>query len=610
MMRHCTLAILLAAYVEVVEATANRGERGGRELSSDDFARGAAIRPYPLPWWHPEIQHVAVNRIPGPSNHPLLDNDPEFQAFVRANTDEGHRFLDGRRGYIQRPWRLPRGHPNCDNYFIYEELPVDDLPTVHFDHPDVHEAYLNGQPLPPGHPSASNLLAKVLPEGHPDVDDLFLGQTVELPEWHPDLSLLLNDNPIDPIYVFSGHPDINDDLGEPIDDHPSVHHLFEAHLPLDHPDIDELMLEGFTLPSWHPDISKMVIPRSSVTSPGSLLCLIVAALLVVIVLVRSMIKWKNSRRTMEIVVADTDGKDSSERTGGDNSSLSESKDGSVEIMMRRDPLDAPGPSYNSNEERILVYREKKTSWKRVFGRRVGKGSRSMAEVMLCLCYLVVNIVALWLSRDYSLGLGFGSLSAGNTLFVFATAARNSVFSWFVGVTFDQVLVYHRFFGRLTVLLALIHSCFYIDDIVERTSDSVIVTGLVALGCGLVIVLSSVNYVRRKYFNMFFWTHYSFLGFMVGLFLHATAARPFVIASVGCYCVDKGLQAVRKIPRSTTVFEKVDERTVRVQFAKTFLTSFQEYKAGQYMFVNFPALSLQEWHVSMRGFLLIWCLPLG
>ena len=31
--------------------------------SSDDFARGGDIVPYTLPWWHPEIQHVSVNRV-------------------------------------------------------------------------------------------------------------------------------------------------------------------------------------------------------------------------------------------------------------------------------------------------------------------------------------------------------------------------------------------------------------------------------------------------------------------------------------------------------------------------------------------------------------------
>ena len=42
----------------------------------------------------------------------------------------------------------------------------------------------------------------MLPAGHPDVDDLFFGHK-ELPDWHPDLSLLVvQGDPIEPIYVF------------------------------------------------------------------------------------------------------------------------------------------------------------------------------------------------------------------------------------------------------------------------------------------------------------------------------------------------------------------------------------------------------------------------
>jgi len=56
--------------------------------------------------------------------------------------------------------------------------------------------------------------------------------------------------------------------------------------------------------------------------------------------------------------------------------------------------------------------------------------------------------------------------------------------------------------------------------------------------------------------------------------------------------------LRKSPKLTSVFEKVDNRTVHVQFPKARLsTFFGTHKVGQYMFVNFPALSLQEWHVS-------------
>lgn len=371
-----------------------------------------------------------------------------------------------------------------------------------------------------------------------------------------------------------------------------MHHLFEAHLPASHPDIDGLMREGFVLPSWHPDIAGIVRPRSQVTSPGAMLGFAVAAVLLVIVVARSITKWRNSLKMQEVTVT----KSIANETIVSNDSLSDSLEGSVEVM-RRERLDV---GTYEQEDRVLVYKEKKSSWKTAFGRRVvGTGSHSAGEAALLAAYVLINAGALLASPDYSLGVGFGSLSAGNVLFVFLTAARNSVLTWLAGITFDQLVVYHRFFGRLTVLLGLVHSCFYFDDILNRTSDSVTVTGLLSLGFGVVIVCSSLNYFRRKYFNFFFWSHYAFVGFVVALGLHAPSARPLLYASVGCYVVDKSFQMVWKMPTTALVFKKVDERTVHVRFAKSPLSNvLRRHKCGQYFFLNIPSMSLQEWHVSL------------
>lgn len=221
--------------------------------------------------------------------------------------------------------------------------------------------------------------------------------------------------------LLSGHPDLNDEeeMGEPIDHHPTVHHLFADHIPNSHPNIDDLMFEGFTLPSWHPKLGSIVRTRPWSTSPGFLLCSGVAALSIVFFVARVLTKCKNSR-TEEIVVT----KSTATNTTIDSScsdETSSSQDGSVEAVMRRDNAQS---FVNQHEERILVYKEKKSNWKKVFGKRVAKTNNSTGELMLCLLYVSVNAAALLASPDYAFGVGFGSLSAGNTVFVFLTAARN------------------------------------------------------------------------------------------------------------------------------------------------------------------------------------------
>ena len=523
-----------------------------------DITQGDEIVHYELPWWHPEIEWAIMTETGGPSFHPNLDNDPEFQRFIRANTDENHQFLDpDTDGFVQFPdktW-MPRGHPIIDDYFIHQEFPEDRLPSVPSHHPDPQEAFLNGEQLPKGHPSISLQLQGIIPEGHPDVNDLFLEGLRELPEWHPEISM-------------------------------------------------------------------MVQPRQTATSPASILCYSVGAILILLALARAVTKWRNSKRTREVIV-NRDSLDMRSISSNDKLAMRDtlkthssddnlSQSGGFEVVASK-AVPVVGPdqssdhamilrdlqqddSLNTNEERVLVYKEKKASWKSVFGKRAIKSNHSSGEAINCLLYVFINIMALFASPTYDVGVGLGSLSVGNIFFLFLTAARNGFLSWAVGVSFEQALVYHRFIGRLTVLLGFIHGCFHIDYITQKTSEQITITGLISLGFGVIIVLSSLNVIRRRYFNAFYWSHFAFIGFIVGVCLHSKAAQPFIIASVVCYGLDKGLQLMWKWTIRTTVFQQVDSPIVHCQFPKSSISSLLgRHEVGQYVFVNFPSLSLNEWH---------------
>ena len=162
----------------------------------------------------------------------------------------------------------------------------------------------------------------------------------------------------------------------------------------------------------------------------------VGALSIMIMLFRSITKWRNSKCTMELILA----KSTPVEASSSSEDMSDSQEGYTDVNSYPNP----------NKERVLVHEEKTSNWKKVFGKRMKKSSHSTGEGLICLIYVLINAAALWASPHYSLGVGFGSLSAGNTLFTFMTASRNSIFTWMVGIAFDEALVYHRFFGRLKI----------------------------------------------------------------------------------------------------------------------------------------------------------------
>jgi hypothetical protein len=92
--------------------------------------------------------------------------------------------------------------------------------------------------------------------------------------------------------------------------------------------------------------------------------------------------FTNSFRTREVIVTtkNTTANETSigetaasDASSASSDSQSETQEGNnIEVTLRRDQHDLI--SLNPNQDRILVYKKKKASWKEVFGRRIGKGS--------------------------------------------------------------------------------------------------------------------------------------------------------------------------------------------------------------------------------------------
>lgn len=124
------------------------------------------------------------------------------------------------------------------------------------------------------------------------------------------------------------------------------------------------------------------------------------------------------------------------------------------------------------------------------------------------------------------------------------------------------MLYHRFLGRVTISLALLHGALYIPNDYGAYTNAM---GASALACGLIIVCTTFDYVRRKMFNLFFYAHYSFIGYFLFGYLHVQQSRPFLLAGAITYALDKLLRAVwTLIPRETLLFRNRGEGIAQVR----------------------------------------------
>lgn len=531
-----------------------------------------------VPFWHPNI-HVAytrgwdTSRIPG---HPQVDI-----AFRNA----------GLPGFAANKSFL---HPNIDSLFgvplssanISErnaDFPENSLPPFHA---DLYDKYIYTRPFPSGFQKI------VLPFNHPDVMEAYR--------------------------KGKGIPD----------DHPDVRPMFASILPDSHPDLMALSSNprAIPLPPWHPEIDDKYFIYQGFWSAGVILAafgVVALAIMTILRYTKKCIKASRSASTTKEITLKQ-----SEMTFLESAPVQQSatpkpppRDYTVRKatilheahrgedmydyqQFRGRPAAISGASLQNTKVFSTSMPQKANTrlsrWNSVCCdyRILKKYQWTMSNVWMTLLWVLVNIACIFLSDGYASGLDlarcFGSLAASNTMFLVMAATKNSILAWALGRPFDHVIVYHRLLGRITLLYVLLHFIFFLP------SWQPTMPYLLGLGgglCGLVIFLTTFDYIRRRFFNAFFFAHYSFIGFFILAFLHAEQARPFIYVAAGMYVFDRFLRTLwMLIPRRCRVFVNKGEFIACVKFPKNPMTSaLGMHKVGQYFFVNFPQLSLTEWH---------------
>ena len=520
-------------------------------------------------------------------------------------------------------------------------------------HPIINSSYLAGQAAPANHPPVSQYFKNILPEGHPNIDNLIKNPTsAKLPAFHPKFSgfiayqkIASNSSRTYMATIPFWHPDVTQSYKSGIaypSTHLKVHDYFIRALPQNHPNLDMILKNPtqFTFPDNHPDMTKLIEVRSRMRAGNYLTIYLLVILGGCIVtkwsyfLIKKLFltkaigdqdlaKFTLSRRHIDTMKNNSLRRPVRPRRESEAQLVGQSRldpearkrrmksvyRNSAQIMypprdknlhnsihsgLRKESLAIPD-SYISED----LSEKDKTSIGRVLTfltRRIPRSEWTIGQTLFLILYVVLNGAAFVGSRNYeSIKLAFGSLTAVNTMVLVIPATRNSLLTWFLGVSFEKVILCHRWLGKWTMILASIHGIMYLD--MHRLQEYVYLTGLAAFGCGVLITMTSLDIVRRNVFNLFFYAHFSFIGFYAFSWMHVKESRPFLIAGIVFYGVDRVLRSLWTfIPRRTLIFQPKNDGVVQVRFPKNPITEILgRHGVGQYFFVNFPELSKTEWH---------------
>lgn len=211
-------------------------------------------------------------------------------------------------------------------------------------------------------------------------------------------------------------------------------------------------------------------------------------------------------------------------------------------------------------------------------------------------------------------LGFSSLY--NLALLLLPVTRNGAWMEFLNISYANAVKYHRWLGIATVVMALLHVVFYywlwiregtwstncvpcFDCPLDQEHGRYVwfnTFGAIAMLGMLAISATSIPYMRRKLYDVFYITHnVLFVIIVVFTCLHWGPTQLWILPPLAAYLISRAVSASNM---STKV--KVHECTLLSDDLLKIVLSRSteaegEYKVGQFVYLNVPAISALQWH---------------
>ncbi|TYZ66428.1 hypothetical protein PybrP1_010756 [[Pythium] brassicae (nom. inval.)] len=223
-----------------------------------------------------------------------------------------------------------------------------------------------------------------------------------------------------------------------------------------------------------------------------------------------------------------------------------------------------------------------------------------------------------LLKSVAVALGMNCLF--NMAFLFLPATRNCAWMELLNISYASGVKYHRWLGVLTVATAVTHGAgFYWAWLLEGTwRDKCLpcfdcaldsprgrrvwlnVFGELALLVFVLIGATSVPWVRRRFYNAFYYTHQLFVLSVAFLVMHWAPSIWWLAPSFLLYVVSRSLSSANSFtPVQVKEFTALDNDIVKVVIARSTARD-GDYKVGQFVYLNVPSVSKLQWHAFTIG----------
>ncbi|KAL9245364.1 hypothetical protein vseg_019026 [Gypsophila vaccaria] len=189
-------------------------------------------------------------------------------------------------------------------------------------------------------------------------------------------------------------------------------------------------------------------------------------------------------------------------------------------------------------------------------------------------------------------------------FLFYPVTRASTILPIFGLTSEASIKYHIWLGHTLMALATAHGlayllCWAVTGHLEkalkwRKIGVSNIAGEISLLAGLILWAATFPCIRRQRFEVFFYTHYLYIIFMIFFFFHVGISYSFyILPCFFLFVIDRFVRFLQSRPRVRLLFARsLPCGVLELNFVKSTTLS---YTPTSIIFINIPAISKLQWH---------------
>lgn len=211
---------------------------------------------------------------------------------------------------------------------------------------------------------------------------------------------------------------------------------------------------------------------------------------------------------------------------------------------------------------------------------------------------------LWQTKLDRVGIVTGVTGNLCLTFLFYPVTRGSSILPMLGLTSEASIKYHIWLGNLSMALFTAHGLIYFVYwiITNRLSEALKwgdhyvsnIAGEISMLCGLALWITSYPKIRRKMFDLFLYTHYLYIFFMIFYILHVGIGFACImLPGFYLFIIDRYLRFLQSRSKVRLISARVFScDALQLNFSKSRDLS---YNPTSTLFINVPSISKLQWH---------------